>query len=302
VCVNNLVIGRTGAEHFQNLGLKRALYLQPESGPGFVQRQRGFLTRCQELGVACASLEVPGRWEDGYWLDEDRLGRLRAFLEASQKPLGIMAAVDTLGVHTLSLCQELQIRVPDDAAVLGVGNDELLCDFAWPSMSSLDVNARRVGYQAAALLQQTLNGETNGLVSEETLIEPYGVVARESTDMLAVNDPVVAESVRFIRANACKGISVVDVVRQLPLARRAFERRFLRQMKRTPLQEIRRVQVEAARWMLEHTDHPVALVASRAGFRDPKYFSKAFRMETGVPPTEYRKDSEAGRDKSAYAL
>ncbi len=286
VCVANAGIGRVGCEHLLDMGLRHLAYIEPAQGPCFAERRQAFIQTAIDAGADVEWLGVPGRWDEGCWVDEDRRRQLPRFIRRMPRPLGLMAPHDALAYHAIGVCRQLDLQVPAEVAILGVGNDELVCDFSHPSLSSVDVNARRIGYEAAGLLHQFLDGRRPD--STDIHIQPHNVVQRESTDVVAVEDPIVGKAVRFIRAHACKGISVVDVVSEVPLERRAFERRFLRYMRRTPLKEIRRVQMDAARFLLERTDYPVSTIARRSGFRDAKYFSKAFRAAVGQTPAEYR--------------
>src|SRR5206468_1347461 len=124
-------------------------------------------------------------------------------------------------------------------------------------------------------------------------VPPVGVVTRQSSDMMAAADADVAEAVRFIRENACSGISVKDVMQRVPLSRRALETRFVKAVGRTPHAEVERVRLERAKHLLMVTDLPVYEIARRTGFRYQEYLSVAFRRYTGVAPTQYRKDARA---------
>ncbi len=291
VCVNNRAIGAQAAEHLLDLGLRHLAYVDAAFPHRFEQRRDAFVERARAEGVGIHCLEVAGRWMDGCWVDEDSEGRLAQFLRDLPRPAGILTPYDQLSIHTVECCARLGLNVPDEMAVMGVGNDELLCDFSNPGLTSLDVNARQVGYEAARTLHEMLEGSP--APTEVHYVDPLGVVPRESTDVLALADPVVAQAVRFIRSHACRGISVTDVVEEVPLARRALERRFRDQMHRTILEEIRRIQIQSARFHLEMGSRPVQWIARRCGFRDAKYFCKAFRAEVGTTPSAYRKNHAA---------
>ena len=181
--------------------------------------------------------------------------------------------------------------IPDEIAVIGVDNDELLCDLADPPLSSVIPNVRRTGYEAAALLDRLMAGEE--VPTEGNLFEPVGVATRHSTDVLAVSDPHVSKAVRYIREHACDGIQVEDVIQQIPLSRRVFERLFTRLLGRTPHDQILQVKLDRVKQLLAETDLPLARVAERTGFRHVEYLSVTFKRACGVTPSRYRSKKRA---------
>jgi LacI family transcriptional regulator len=178
------------------------------------------------------------------------------------------------------------VSVPDELAVLGVDNDELLCDLADPPLSSVIPDTRRTGYEAARLLEAMMAGERVPPVAH--LVSPLGVATRQSTDVLATDDGDLSAAVRFIREHATEGIRVEDVLRAVPLSRRALEARFKQQLGRTPHQEVLRLRIERVKELLAETDLSLTAIAHRTGYAHVEYLSVAFKRETGVPPSVYR--------------
>ncbi len=211
---------------------------------------------------------------------------IRRWVEALPKPVGVMAAYDIRGQQVLDACRRAGLAVPAEVAVIGVDNDELLCDLASPPLSSVIPNAHRAGYEAAALLERLMAGKR--VAPTPRLIAPLGVAARQSTDVLAVEDRDVARAVQFIREHACEGINVGDVLRAVPLSRRVLEQRFQRLLGRTPREEILSVRLARVKQLLGETDLPLYLVAERTGFEHVEYLSVVFRRETGRTPSEFR--------------
>jgi LacI family transcriptional regulator len=176
--------------------------------------------------------------------------------------------------------------VPDEVAVIGVDNDELLCELSHPPLSSVVPNTHRTGYAAAALLDEMMSGRpAEGLTH---LIAPLGVATRQSTDVLAIEDRNVGLAVRFIREHACDGINVRDVLKAVPQARRQLEGRFKALLARSPHEEIVRVQLNRVQQLLADTDLPLSEVAERAGFAHVEYLSVVFKKKIGMPPSQYR--------------
>lgn len=202
------------------------------------------------------------------------------------RPVGVFAANDAWGVQLIEVCRQANLRVPDDVALVGVDNDDLLCEMARPSLSSVAVPAEQVGFEAAALLDKLLAGETPAAGS--ALFPPVRVVARQSSDLLALDDAEVAAAVRLIR-RAGKPIQVADILREVAISRRALERRFAAVLGRGLGEEIRRVRVERARELLAGTELPMAAVAARAGYSGVTRLCVAFRKGTGYAPADYRR-------------
>lgn len=214
---------------------------------------------------------------------------IRRWLQELPKPVGIMACYDIRGQQVLDACRAAGLAVPGEVAVIGVDNDELLCDLASPPLSSVIPNAHRAGYEAAALLDRMMAGKR---VSDTArLIAPRGVAARQSTDVLAVDDRDVARAVQFIREEACTGINVSDVLRVVPLSRRVLEQRFQRLLGRTPREEILHVRLNRVRQLLAETKLSLYQIAERTGFEHVEYLSVVFKRETGRTPSKYRAEA-----------
>ncbi len=211
---------------------------------------------------------------------------LRRWLQNLPKPIGIMACYDIRGQQVLDACRSAGLAVPDEVAVIGVDNDALLCELASPPLSSVIPNTHRAGYEAAALLDRMMAGKR--VSPEARLIAPLGIAARQSTDVLAIDDREIALAVRFIREHACGGINVSDVLRAVPLSRRVLEQRFLRLLGHTPREEILHVRLNRVKQLLAETDLPLYLIAERTGFEHVEYLSVVFKRETKRTPGAFR--------------
>jgi LacI family transcriptional regulator len=121
------------------------------------------------------------------------------------------------------------------------------------------------------------------------LVEPIGVVTRQSTDVLAIDQPNIVTALRYIREHACDGINVTEVLQQVPLTRSVLERQFRRYVGRSPQEEIRQVQLKRARQLLAETDLSLAQIAPLAGYRHPEYMSVVFKRLTKETPGQYRR-------------
>jgi LacI family transcriptional regulator len=199
----------------------------------------------------------------------------------------LMACYDVRARHVLSICQELGIHVPEDVAVIGVDNDELMCELTGPPLSSVEQGGRSLGYQAAALLDGLMAGQAPPRWKYR--VQPERIVTRRSSDTFAIADADVAAALRFIRQNACSGIQVCDVVQAVAVSRSALESRFKTTIGRTMHAEIQRLQIERVRQLAASTNLPLKEIAATAGFAYVQYMTTLFRRQTGQTPGEYRR-------------
>jgi LacI family transcriptional regulator len=217
---------------------------------------------------------------------ERRAAAMGAWLAMLPKPLALFVANDLWGFELLQAAREIDLRVPDTVAILGVDNEELLCEIAHPPLSSIRIGAEQIGRVAVGLLEQLLAGKP--VESAISRIPPMEVVTRQSSDVLAVEDVDVAAALRHIRQHAVEGLSVKQLLEAIPVNRRTIERRFIRVLGHTPLEEIRRVRLERAKVLLQ-TDLPIYDIASRSGYATPEYLATSFLQATGMTPTDFRR-------------
>ncbi|MFK7779465.1 MAG: XylR family transcriptional regulator [Gimesia sp.] len=283
--IDNRAMGRMVAEHFLERGIHHFGVYEIGSEVYFEERRDNYVQTIQDAGYevsvfsALEDSEAPREWERQ---QEEMVDWVRSL----PKPVGIMACTDQLGFWLLDACDRAGISVPDEVAVVGVENDDILCMMARPPLSSVAFNSARIGYEAAALLSQLMKGES--APTESFLINPLGIVTRQSSDVVAVDDPELALALRFIRENACKGILVTDILNVVPMSRTALERRMKAAIARSPKAEIIRTQLERAKQLLGTTDLSLSEIALKIGFRHSQYFSTLFKDKTGETPGVYR--------------
>jgi LacI family transcriptional regulator len=186
----------------------------------------------------------------------------------------------------LQACAIGGVGVPEEVAVMGVDNDDLIVRLTTPPLSSIDINAERVGFEAARVLDELMRGKP--APKNPVLVPPMGLVTRQSTDILAIEDEDVAAAVRFIRAHKGRALSVQDVLDNVPVSRRSLYRKFEETMGRSLAQEIRLAHIEQAKRLLTTTDWSVARIAEASGFAGATRFGIVFRRLTGLTPSAYR--------------
>ncbi|HYO11064.1 MAG TPA: substrate-binding domain-containing protein [Tepidisphaeraceae bacterium] len=208
------------------------------------------------------------------------------WLASLPRPVAVLAANDLWGFELVQAAREAGLHVPDDVAILGVDNDELLCEISHPPLSSIRIGGEQMGQAAVAAMERLLAGRP--VAAEQPRVPPLGVVTRQSSDVLAVDDPEVAAALRHIRGHAFEGLSVKQLLDAVAVNRRTLERRFVKVLGHTPLEEIRRVRLERVKALLQ-TDLPIHEVAARAGFASPEYLATSFLQSTGMTPSDYRR-------------
>lgn len=288
VTSDSRAVARMAAEHLLERGFRHFGYCGDGRFRWSAIHGRNFAACVREAGFVCS--RFASHAEDfADWQAEQR--RLAEWIQGLPKPVGIMACYDIRGQQVLDVCRWVGVAVPDEVAVIGQHNDEVLCELCDPPLSSVIPNARRAGYEAAALLDRLMAGQTAEPVAIN--VPPLGVATRQSTDVVALSDRQLARAVRFIRESACRGIGVEDVLQVVPMSRTLLERRFRKLLHRSPYEEILRVRLRRACELLAGTDLTVAAIAERIGFRNAEYLSAAFKKRTGQSPRAYRRANRA---------
>jgi|688.fasta_scaffold311195_1 LacI family transcriptional regulator len=281
---DDVAIARLAADHFIERDFRHLAYLGDDRFRWSGNRRDAFVAAAAGQGRTVAVYESPGR--NAFRGPEEE--RIQVWLASLPKPVGVFACYDIRGRQALEACRRGGLSVPDHVAVLGVDDDAVLCGLASPPLSSVIPDAVGAGRLAAELLERLLRGER--LEREAWLRPPVGIAMRQSTDVLAIEDPLVVAAIRHIREHACAGIKVADVLAALGTGRRGLESRFVRRVGHTPHEEIVRVQFRRIEQLLTETDLPLAEIAARAGFRHPEYLTVAFTRRHGVSPSRWRRD------------
>jgi LacI family transcriptional regulator len=294
---NNRDIAQLAWRHFIESGLQHFGFSNAPRGQNWFLdvRCEHFRELVEQAGYSCDAYQ-PRRNERGGTAWEQDQERLARWLQNLPKPVGIMACDDDHGLDVLDACLRAGLHVPDEVAVIGVNNDELLCGLSNPPLSSIDVNPERIGYEAASLLDRLMAGAKPP--KEVSEFSPRGLVVRQSSDVVGVADQQVAEALRYIRTHAGDAIGVAHVADAVDISRSKLERRFVKLLGRTPKQEILRVQLSRAQMLLSHTDLSMPIVAQKAGFASAGYFHEVFRRQIGCTPGAYRRDHGMPKSES----
>jgi LacI family transcriptional regulator len=283
--VDDAAVGREAADHLMGLGLRHF------RGFGFsaafaTRRFAAFRAAIEAAGGAYDSSGEVGDRLDDLGRPLPNMHRMRPWLQSMPKPIGIFAGCDRWGAVVIRSCHEFGIRVPEDVAVIGAENEEIICTTLYTPMSSVNIPLQRIGYECALACDKILLGELPR--GTEILIPPTGVVARRSTDGVIASYPEVTAALSFIRANSHQKITVPDILKHVPTGRHTLQRAFRKTLGKSIVSEIRRAHIERARQLLATTDLSIKEIADRTGFPDSHRLGRVFRQETGKTPTEYR--------------
>jgi LacI family transcriptional regulator len=283
VSTDNHAIGKVAANHFLERGLRRFAFCGYDSTDWSEEREAGYRQVLAQAGHACTVF----RGGQGEIFSGAITGALAGWVRSLAKPVAIFTCHDRIAMLLANTCAYLRTHIPEEVAILGVDNDLLACGFAAPPISSVMGSARRVGYEAAVLLNDLMNGGKSPPAS--ILVPPAGVAVRQSTDVLSIADADVVAALKFIREHATRPIEVSDVADEVAVSRRNLERKFQALLNRTPQEEILRARIAHAKMLLLSTNSSVLNVALQTGFPSASKFSGVFRRETSMSPRIFRR-------------
>jgi len=276
VGVNEAAIGQLAANELSALGFEHFAVVPFGQGGASAQRQQAFTEAIAARRLPCAA---------GPLTEDEAEGA--AWLAAQPAPLAVFATNDMAGARVLRWAEDAGRHVPDELAVLGVDDDDLICETAATPLSSIAIPGRRIGEIAVEMLEQLF---TDGAADPPLrLLEPTGVVHRRSTETQVATDPDLAAALSFIRDHAREPITVGDVLDAVMISRRKLEGEFKRVLGHSPAAEIRRVRVERAKRLLSASDLSLPAVAEASGLGSRVQLNRVFRKATGHTPAAYRR-------------
>lgn len=300
VTANSYAGGRMAAEHLLERGFKNFAYYSLNSLFWSRQRMESFCQRVSEAGYTTSVYKLnlyrkPTQqgmvgythdWQGRTWMKE--LDDMVRWLRSLPKPVGLMACDDGIAYDIIEAADEAGIHIPEEMAVIGMYNDETICSVANPTLSSIAVDLEQAGFNAAQLLDAMITGREK-MAGQCIRVEPTHVVARQSTDTLAINDRDVAQALHFIREHFSSPIQVQDVVQVTTASRRSLEIRFREFLKRSIMDEIMRVRIEHIAIMLIETEMSMESIATTSAFESTSHMIQVFKQHKGMTPLAFRK-------------
>ncbi|HOW73654.1 MAG TPA: DNA-binding transcriptional regulator [Phycisphaerae bacterium] len=294
VDVDNEEVGRLAAEHLLDRALRHFGFFGGTKTGSSIGRETGYRKRLAAAGFTPSVYHAEYRPVpplNANWNGLDR--PVRDWLVRLPKPVGILASHDRPGRDLVDACHQLGLRVPDEVAILGVDDDEFECWLCKPPLSSVKNPGVQVGYEAAKLLDRMMNGPP-----PEQLrigVPPTHVIARQSTEMTAVEDPDVAAALAWVRDHLAGDVSVNNLAKAIGISRRTLERRFRAVLGNSVLSEIQRMRMEKAKHLIAETDLKLSVVAEQCGISGLARLTAVFKQITGYPPSTYRRLAADGQ-------
>lgn len=286
---DNVEIGRRLADHLMSLGLRHFAFVGHYQWYHNRLRRQGFLERLHEAGHDAVSVEVefePDALQGDVVFRRIRQEHLSQQLAQLPQPCGVATCHDEFAHEVVECTKLLGINVPFGISVIGVNNYGLICDTTSPHLSSISQNSEKIGFLAAQLVDQLIQGEP--IPPEPILVAPGPIIARRSSEFIALDDTEVAAAIEFIRARCGQPITVTDIVERSDVSRKTLEQRFKSVVGHSIAQEIRLSRMRRAQHLLSSTSLSIVDVAIRSGFDSTSGFIRAFKEYTGLTPADYR--------------
>jgi len=282
---DDVATGRKAGGYLLSCGFRRFAFCGVTGAGWSEKRASGFLSAVEKADPAPSVFSQSLPW----WERVASRGQLAQWLLGLTCPVGLFACNDTAGLKVAGLCRELGIAVPEAVAIIGVDNEDVLCEMASPSLSSIELDCEEIGYRAAVLLSDLLVTATGGSARKRpVLVAPREIVERESTRVYTSDDPLVQQTMRFIRVNCARPFTVNAILKVVPASRRNLESRFKKATGRTLKEEIVRARLSQARALLRSTRLTIADIAAQSGFTSVQRFHEVFRDAETITPGAYR--------------
>lgn len=284
VIVDHIAVGEMAARHFLDRRHRHFAYIGFEDWWWSLKRKEGFQQTLQQAGYEILTYSSATK-KKPKWSDE--LLQVADWIRSLPKPIAVMGCNDDRGGLVIEACKIANVIVPDEVSVIGVDNDQLICDLCNPPLSSISLSLEKSGYEAAKLLDQLMSKKLE--IPHNIHIVPTHVATRQSSDIFAIYDKEVATALRFIQNNIKKNLCVSDVVDNMTLSRRVLEKRFRKSLDKSIHSEIKQNRINLMEQLLCDTNMSIMEIAHELNFNDVTHFSRYFRREKGLSPNKYRK-------------
>jgi LacI family transcriptional regulator len=277
------------ADHLVAQGLRQFAFVGFDKTLWSLDRRDHFCRRLAERGWTAAWRLVPLR---PYETRRSRYeGAMVQWLQSLPKPVGLMAGNDELARWLSELCRLNGVRIPEEVSLIGADNDELICELSSPPLSSVAFGTERAGYEAAELLDSLMVGRR--VKTDVIVARADRVVARQSTDLLTIQDQEVVKALRFIRRNSDRLIQVNDVVEATLLSHRTLHTRFCRAVGHSLVKEVNRQRAAHVARLLTTTNDSIHKIARSLGYENSGHLGRFFAREMGATPRDYRRHRQS---------
>lgn len=277
--------GKMAAEYFLKKGFRNFAFYGFKNIVWSRERAEGFQQRVREAGCETHLYERTDSRGMDLW--HYKPSALHRWLKSLPKPVALMTCDDNMGNHITEAARHIRIRIPEEVAVLGVDNDEMLCELSDPPLSSIDLDTEKSGYETARIMHKMIenpSGKFNDIV-----VQPTQVVSRVSTDIFASADKYIVNALRYIHENLDKNLKVDQVLKEVPMSRRSLEKRFMLTTGYPVYEYIYNKRIERFTQKLLETDMTIFEIALDLGLSDSKNIARQFKQIKGLTPVAYRK-------------
>lgn len=278
--------GKMAAEFFLNKGFQHFAFYGYRDAVWSQERCEGFYDCIAAQGLGNNFYSYQEQSLDDLWFYE--APPLLSWLKSLPQPTALMACDDNQGNRITEICKVNNIKVPDKIAILGVDNDEIICNLSDPPLSSISQNIARGGFEAAELIDHLLNDEDESYW-KDVVIQPVNIINRHSTDFYSTTDLHIHTVLKYIYKNIASDISVSDIVKQVPLSRRLLEIRFKQATQQSIHKYIFNLRMDRFAQLLLASDDPITDIAEQVGINNLKNLSRQFKILKKVTPNEFRK-------------
>jgi len=285
IIADNPAIGKMAAQHLLERGFRHFGYCGFDNMYWSVLRGESFAKTIAKAGYETRFYKQPKSQAARTWYREETI--LAEWLKRLPKPVGIMACNDDRGQHIAEACAIAKLDVPYEVAIIGVDNDDQVCDMSNPSLSSVALDVENASFSACSLLDKMMAGQK--MPPQTVTVSPKRVVTRQSTNIVAVEDKLVSQALNYIHRNAKNLIQVDDVIKALDVSRRSLHDKFNKALRRSVYSEIKRVRIDLISQMLLETDMSISDIALNLGYDNTNHFARYFKQKTGISPIDYRK-------------
>ncbi|MGB0416834.1 MAG: substrate-binding domain-containing protein [Coraliomargarita sp.] len=278
VAADNEAIGRLGADHFIDLGYRNCAWFGLAVNRVSRTRFKAFDEVLRSAGIQCVRLDTRKSQDPVY---------IRQRLLELPKPCAIYTKSDYDSAWLADICIDAGLGIPDDVAILGADDNKLICESQAVPLSSVAYDLSTIGYEGAAMLDQLMAGET--LKETRKLIRPKGITVRQSTDAMAVTDPLIRKVIDYLKSEYRLPLGTDALAAHFGVSRRQLEMRFREQMHCSIREQLIRIRIHEAKELLDFSREPVETIAALTGFCHAPHFSSTFKKHVGLSPTQYRK-------------
>ena len=279
-------MGIMAADHLLERGFQSFAFCGYDRFFWSKQRCKGFTERIEQAGFSVHVYKQPRTQKERSWEFEQLI--LADWLKSLPKPIGIMSCLDSRSLHIVEASKIANLRIPIDISIIGVNNDELLCNLAPQPLSSVAISSEQGGYEVAELMDRMLQKKVK-MKGQIITVRPTHVTTRQSTDMFTIKDRSISEAVHFIRNNFKTLIQVEDVAAAAKLSKRTLQRKFQTIMGYSVHDAIKNVQIEYIAQLLRETNMSISQIAISMGYSGPEHISRLFQKAKGMNASQYRK-------------